>query len=122
MKAAKGSEVATEPGSVKGMSDGVALFVRKGEEFHVVGCRIDHGKCKNGVRLAIGAVRAWRMFGGFDGRLGHNPGADKIDVDFFPGINVILHLDREVAIFFALFLVVLAGCANLYMLFDVGCK
>ena len=58
MKAVKGSGVATEPGSVKGMSNGAAFFVGKGKEFHVVGHRVNHGECKNGDRLAIGAVGA----------------------------------------------------------------
>ena len=61
MKAAEGLGVATEQGSVEGMSDGVTLFVRKGKEFHVVCHRIDHGKSKNGDRLVNGAVQAGRM-------------------------------------------------------------
>ena len=100
MKAAKGLGLATEPGMVKGTSNGAALSVRKGEEFHKVHCRINHGKCKDGDGFARGAVGAGRMFGWFDGRLGDNPGADQINVDFFPGIDVTMHLNREVAIFF----------------------
>ena len=86
MKAAKGSGVVTEPGTVKGMGDSVAFLVRKSKEFHEVCCRINHGECQNGNRLVIGAVGMGQSFGELDGRLRDNPWADEIDMDLFPRI------------------------------------
>ena len=120
VKAAKGSGVVTEPGMVEGTGDGVAFLVRESKEFHEVGCRVNHGECQNGNGLATGAVGTVRSRGGLKGRLRDNPRSDEINVDLFPGVDVTMRLDGKVSIFLALFFVVLAGCADLNMLFDIG--
>jgi hypothetical protein len=71
------------------------------------------------VKRRLGTGIGSRL-GLLDGRLQHKPGSDEINMDFFPGVHVMVSLDREVSILLTLFLVMLTGCTKLDMALDVG--
>ena len=114
--------IAAEPGTVEGMGDGAAFFVRDGKEFDVVGSRVNHGEGQD----VEGWGRRRRSDGwahlGLEWCLRNEPGANEVNVNFFPGVGVMVDLDREVAILLVLFLVVLACGAHSNMLLDIGGK